>query len=169
MFIKNRRSLFYLTILAIVSLAGNVASAAWPALKKGDILVTRNAAVNVVPGYWNHAAMYDGAGSVIEAQAPGSGGRVKKTPLTTFVNTYPTIRVYRPNAQYLTNRMVDYGNSLVGKKYQDVWGSGYNCVMVVRLSYYYASLAYTRGGDDRRWVVPDDIVRDRNLLYVGGK
>jgi uncharacterized protein YycO len=159
-----------LVALMVLFALGGKAEAAWPTLKKGDVLVTRNVIWNFVPGYWNHSAMYDGAGYVIEAQPSLTGGRVKKTPLATFYNTYPQINVYRLNAQFLVPRMVQYANSLVGQPYQDPFnGGGYNCVMVIRLSYYYATLAYTPGGEDPRWVIPDNIASDRRFIYVGQK
>lgn len=172
-YLNNRRN--WLTritacvVLFFVILSTAEVKAALPALKKGDVLLTRNAVFNIVPGYWNHSAIYDGNGNVIEAQVTGQNV-VKKTSFTTFTNKYPEIVVYRLNAQYLVPRMVDRANQLVGQPYSLFVGNGgYSCVALVRFSYYYATLAYVQGGENPSWMIPDNITTDWRFVYIGKK
>lgn len=135
------------------------AAAAMPVLKKGDFLLTRGTA-NPIPGYWNHVAIYDGSGYVIESRFPSG---VKKTQVTTFINSCSQISVYRPNAQYLTPSMVDYAQKQIGQPY-----SNFNCVKLARVSYYAATLRFGTG-DDPGWLLPDHLTTDRRLIFVGSK
>ncbi len=140
------------------------AEAAWPKLRDGDVFLTRNPRNNMVPGYWNHAALY-ASGLVYEAQVnPG----IRTVPFNVFYGTYPRIAVLRLNAQYLVPRMLWYARSLVGKPYTvlPVHG-GYTCVFYVRVSYYFATLAYAP--TDPGWIIPDHIAADRRLISVGSK
>src|SRR5438046_6525401 len=98
---RHSLKLLGLALFAVASAllsVGDTAHAGWPGLRKGDVLVTRNAVFNFVPGYWNHVALYDGAGSVIEATPSLTGWVVRKTPLDTFYKAYTKIQVYRVNA-----------------------------------------------------------------------
>ena len=145
-------------------LTPRAAEAAWPALRRGDVFVVRNPFNNIVPGYWNHVALYD-AGSVLEAQ-PSSG--IRSIPYATFYRTYPRIRVLRLNAQFLVPRLLTYARGLLGKPYTILPANGgYTCVMFIRVSYYYASLAYTPA--DPGWLTPDHVARDTSFVDVGGK
>jgi hypothetical protein len=150
-------------ILGLIGTGRAVAGGLPVQLKNGDILVTRNSVWNIVPfSWWNHTAIYDASsGYVIEAQfSPQAGwGAVLRTDPITFFNRYPTLMVLRPNAQYLTSRATQYARSLVGQVYYD-----YNCVKLVRASYYYATLAYSP--DDPGWYLPDNVANDFRLIPI---
>ena len=141
------------------------ANASWPPLRTGDVLLTRLASWNVVPGFYNHSAMYDGQ-NVIEAQIGGNA--VKKTTLGTFYNTYPTIVVLRhvsvKTAPVTT--MGQYATSLVGQKYVSISGwfpLVYSCVSLIRV-------CYMRGfAVDPGFKIPDHIYNSSLFRVVGWK
>ena len=145
-------------------LTPRAAEAAWPALRRGDVFLTRNLFNNIVPGYWNHVALYD-AGFVYEAQ-PSPG--IRSVPYAAFLKENFRIRVLRLNGQYLVPRMLDYAKSLVGEPYNILPITGkYTCVMYIRASYYFATLATTPV--DPGWLTPDHLARDTRFVDVGGK
>lgn len=139
--------------------------AAWPLLREGDVFVTRNPWNNIVPGYWNHTALYS-SGRVYEAQI--SPGTIRSVTLAVFRNSYPRIGVYRLKAQYLVPRMMQYAKSLVGKPYTVLpYRGGYSCVMYVRACYYFATLAYQ--AVDPGWLLPDHIAKDNRFSFAGSQ
>ena len=134
---------------------------AMPVLKKGDLLVTwsRLSPSRIFPGDWNHVAIFDGNGFVIESQFPGG---VQKTSLAPFINSSDKINVYRPNAK-LTTSLVDYANKQIGQSYIN-----FNCVKLARVSYYAATLN-VGAGDDPGWRWPEHVTKDSRLIFVGSK
>jgi uncharacterized protein YycO len=145
-------------------------------LEPGDIFITRNAGDdektdNPTPGWYNHAAVYAGEWTVIEAQRHVENGRwtsdktkpgaVITAVLHEFWHRYPIIRVRRLNAlPEVRQKVADHAVSLIGTPY---WGlasifrwlrrddRGYNCVAVARASVKEAT------GRDPRWKRPDHI------------
>ena len=157
------------SILAGVALFDSEASAdnaSWPQLKVGDLLLTRNGAwSNPVPGYFNHAAIYDGR-RVIEAQIGDNS--VKATPLLTFFNTYPTIVVLRHISVLAApvTAMGQHSTSLVGQRYVSIRGwlpRVFSCVSLIRV-------CYMRGfAVDPGFNIPDHINRSGLFRTVGWK
>lgn len=143
----------------------NDAVGAWPRrLRAGDVFVTRNKfGRNPVPGWWNHVAVFTGAG-VVEGQV--DPGKVIYTPFRQFYRRYPKIRVLRLRDTSLIRRFIQYARRLKGKRYSVLPVSGgYSCVMVVRASFYFA----TRFRRDPWWLVPDDVAISRHFVRVGDK
>ncbi|GEM_PF-5639039 len=168
--VVNRRRFLTVSGSGMAAVAGalilpSTAKAIWPVLREGDVFVTRNPWNNIVPGYWNHTALYS-AGRVYEAQI--NPGTIRSVTLGTFRDSYPRINILRLHAQYLVPRMVQYAKSLVGKPYTILpYRGGYSCVLYVRASYYYATLAYR--AVDPGWFIPDHIASDNRFVFVGSK
>ena len=131
-----------------------------PELLPGDILITRNAEdkPNNTAGWWNHAAIFVGDNTVIEAQA-GPSKVISTNPVDFWVR-YPIIKVLRPNDYEVAKQAAQCAKTLQNAKYRRYASAprnlrpssrGENCVSVVRRSYLYAS------GFDYRWRKPDDI------------
>jgi cell wall-associated NlpC family hydrolase len=142
------------------------ANASWPKLQIGDVLLTRNAAWgNPIPGWYNHAAIYDGT-NVIEAQIGDNA--VKRTPLNTFYNNYPIIDVYRHISVKLApiTTMGKHSTTLVGQKYVSIQGwfpKIFSCVSLIRV-------CYARGfAVDPGFNIPDHISGSGLFKMIGWK
>ena len=138
--------------------------------KPGNIFLTRNAGderSNPTPGYFNHAAIYVGNNTVVEAQMHVNNGKwsddtkfpgaVIKSDLDEFWNRYPIIRVLQLP---IDESVADEALQMVGLPYRRIssWfrrqrpdSRGVNCVAVVRRSVMRVT------GKDPKWRIPDDI------------
>lgn len=139
-------------------------------IQVGDVLVTRNQKWdNKIPGRWNHVAIYIGKGYVIEAQLDDD--LVKLTQRDRFWSHYPEILVLRlrEDRRHLVPDMVEYAKKLAGQPYSIFpRGNGVSCVMVIRLSYYFATCMANRA-DDPGWLIPDGIVNDDSRFFCVGR
>ena len=139
-------------------------------LEVGDILLTRHAdeAKNTSPGHWNHAAMFVGDDTIIEAQAGPDAVLTVDWP--TFYHRYGEILVLRSYyPAEVRNKMATNARTLVGamyRKYASIFRwmrtslKGENCVSTVRKAFKQAT------GFDPRWKKPDDVFDDPNLRVV---
>ena len=138
-------------------------------LEIGDILLTRHAdeEKNTSPGHWNHAAMYVGESTIVEAQA--GPAVVLTVDWPTFYHRYGEILVLRSYYPVeVRNKMAAIARTLVGatyRKYASIFlflrrDKGENCVSTVRKAFKQAT------GVDPRWKKPDDVFDDPNLLVV---
>ena len=149
--------------VVLANLMGETANAATlPALKAGDIVLTRNSVNNIVPGFWNHTAIFSGSGSFIEGQAATftRSGDVRLTDYSTFVNRYPTIAVLRWSNSTEASRMASAAKLLVGRPYSltSKYGSGScTCVSLVR-----AAFQIVRNSDPG-WIIPDHVLTTKGF------
>jgi len=139
-------------------------------LEIGDILLTRHAdeEKNTSPGHWNHAAMYVGDNTIVEAQARPDAVLTVDWP--TFYHRYAEIAVFRSYyPAEVRNKMGEAARTLLGslyRKYASIFRwlrsstKGENCVSTVRKAFKQAT------GFDPRWKKPDDIYEDPNLWIV---
>jgi hypothetical protein len=152
----------------------------------GDIFVTRNANEddNGNPGYWNHIAILTIMG-IVEAQMPPWDTIICNT-LYSFFNRYPQIQAYRWNAKIKNNKLVcakpidqaltaeirlkasQKAITMIGGKYRLLASifpnlrkfRGDNCITVVRKAYKDAC------DIDPKWRIPDDITKDKRLIFL---
>jgi len=143
-------------------------------IEAGDILLTRHAdeEKNTSPGHWNHAAMYVGNNTVVEAQEGPDAVITVDWP--TFYNRYAEVLILRPQfPDYVRHRMAQAAQSIVGSTYRKFASvfrflrathRGENCVSVVRKAFKQGS-----GGYDPHWKKPDDISHDQQLATIHRK
>ena len=139
-------------------------------LEIGDILLTRHAdeTKNVTPGHWNHAAMYVGNNTIVEAQEGPNA--VLTVDWSTFYYRYGEILVLRSYySMAIRNKMADCARQLIGSTYRKFASvfrflrstqRGENCVSVVRKAVKQAT------GRDFNWKKPDDIFNDQNFQLI---
>jgi uncharacterized protein YycO len=142
-------------------------------IEAGDILLTRHAdeAKNTSPGHWNHAAMYVGNNTVVEAQEGPDA--VLSVDWPAFYSRYAEVVILRPKMPWqVRDMMAWHAWELVGSTYRKFASifrflrgthRGENCVSVVRKAFKQAT------GYDPKWKKPDDIYQDRGLTLVAKK
>jgi hypothetical protein len=139
-------------------------------LPAGSILLSRNRdeRENTSPGYWNHLAIVDTTGDVIEDQAE-QGGVIRTLVVDYLSRDYGRILVYQPLDMATGERAAARAETLVGLPHRTVSSlrrrfpprarqRGLNCVSVIEIAY---------GPEDRqirRLKVPDGITRFNRLF-----
>jgi len=145
----------------------------YPELIPGDIVITRNEGSdedeNATPGYWNHVGIYVGDDRMVEAQAPGWGGKVLTSNRIEYMKRYPIIVVKRSLTHAQGVLAAEDAKKSVDTIYRKIASlfiflrkreRGENCVSVVRRAYMEAT------GRDPKWRTPDDVYNDENLDIV---
>ena len=106
-------------------------------IEPGDILVAHTSGefTNwLIPGFWKHAAIYTGTGTIVEAVGEG----VRQSHLVSFMLTKDYVRVMRPKfltpAQKLTACVV--ARSQIGKPYDYYLKSGIEAFYCAELPWF---------------------------------
>lgn len=141
--------------------------------KPGDVFLTRwfDEEKNSSPGYWNHAAIMDHHGYIVESLK--DIGVVKQD----FDKWYNSLETFMP-VRFIRNESKAYvagemSNYYLGKPYRFITSAfrfigpireniGLNCVALVRLCYRDAL------GYDPRYFIPDDLLKSQDFRRVNG-
>ena len=132
--------------------------------KSGDVLLTRyiDEKLNGFPGYWNHVAIINHSGYVVESLMKTGVIKTNINDWFSGVEHFCLIRYKDPHIAYNSGK---YVNNYIGKKYRMMTSlfriignrrinMGLNCVSLVRLGYRSAM------NRDPGWFIPDDIFND---------
>ena len=142
-------------------------------IEAGDILLTRHAdeSKNTSPGHWNHAAIYVGDNTVVEAQERPDAVLTVDWPV--FYYRYAEVLILRPKfPDFIRYNMAVAARRIVGSTYRKLASlfvflrrshRGENCVSVVRKAFKQAT------GYDPKWRKPDDVRYDDHLELVHQK
>lgn len=148
-------------------------------LEVGDIILTKEAIANsqyIIPGYWDHAAIYIGNSQLIEAW--GAGVRIMPVDITHEASAAAIYRVYTTTA--VKQAAVNFAKTQVGKPYdisfafwpgsKSVRSAFWYCSELVWAAYYLkgVDIDATSGYSWTYWnnIAPTEIADDDDTDFV---